>query len=167
MCTGLALGPTGISPPRGSGAYSLSRSMEPRAQHVLSQSISRGSLQGNVTLEARKNIDCQLEPLFIFPETRSSVLPSFHKEWQLLPPAQPHPHHFFLQTNPPCSLCAPIMSCVLPESADLMYTVCNIQIFKLQSSFQVNALGNKCWHYACGNGEFQANTGKNICTKQV
>lgn len=167
MCTGLALGPSGTSPPQGSGPDSLSPSVEPRARHVPSWSISQDSLHGNVTLEARKNMSCQLKPLFIFPRTRSAALRSSHKEWQLLPPAQPHPHHLFSQTSPSHSLCAPALSCALPDSAELMYAICNTQILKSESSFQVNALGNKSWQYACGNGECQANTGKNICIKQA
>lgn len=167
MRAGLARSPSGISPPGKSGPYSPSPSMEPRARHILSWNICLGSLQGNVTPEARKSVDCQFESLFIFPRKRSTALPSCHEGWQLLPPAQPRPHRLFLQTNPPCSHCFPIPSCVLPDSAALMYTICNIQILKSESSFQVNTLGNKSWQYARGNGEFLANTGKNICIKLI
>lgn len=112
-------------------------------------------------------MDCQLNPLFVFPRTHSAVLPSSHEEWQLLPPAQLHPHRLFSQTNPPHRLCVPILSCVLPESAELCAPFAVSSLLNQSHLFKVNALGNESWQCANGNREFQASTGKDICIKQA
>lgn len=89
--------------------------VEPRAQHVLSWSISQGSLQGRVTLEAAgtaNSTPCSSSPghrVLFSPALMASGSSCF----------QLHPLHLFSQTNPPCRLCVPILFYVLPESAEL------------------------------------------------
>lgn len=138
--------------------------VEPRARHVLSWSISQGSLQGSVTLEAAwtaNSTPCLSSPghtvLFSPAPTKSGSSCLQHNSILI---ACSH-----RQTLP--RLCVPILSCVLPESAELCAPFAVSSLLNQSHLFKVNALGNESWQCANGNREFQARTGKDICIKQA
>lgn len=86
-----------------------------------------------MALEARENVDCQLEPFFIFTGTRSAALPSSMRNGSI---CLLHSPVFSIGSCRQSLPTAPVLPCVLPHSADLTYALGNTQ------SFQENTLSS-------------------------